>query len=437
MSEIDTPYEDLLRDVLANGTPKGDRTGTGTRSVFGRQIRYDLAKGFPLITTKRVHLKSVVYELLWFLRGDSNVRWLQERGVKIWDDWADESGELGPVYGVQWRSWPTPDGGHVDQIAKVVEQIRTNPDSRRHIVTAWNPAEVDDMALPPCHALFQFYVADGKLSCQLYQRSADLFLGVPFNIASYALLTQMVAAQAGLERRRVRVDRRRRAHLRQPRGAGRDAARPGPVPVPLAAAGTAGVDLRLRVRGRRGARVRLAPHHQGTDRRLMIGLIWGQARDGGGQPVIGAGGDIPWRVPEDFARFKRITGGHPVVMGRLTWESLPKRPLPGRTNVVVSSRGPDTVQDAEAVPAATIGEALKIAANAPGGDEIWIMGGSQVYSETLPIADVLEVTEINTEVEGDVFAPEIGPEWAVTTATGWTTSSSGLRFRHLTYTRSG
>jgi thymidylate synthase len=199
MTEIDTPYEDLLRDVLATGAPKGDRTGTGTRSVFGRQIRYDLAKGFPLITTKRVHLKSVVYELLWFLRGDSNVRWLQERGVKIWDDWADESGELGPVYGVQWRSWPTPDGGHVDQIAKVVEQIRTNPDSRRHIVTAWNPAEVDDMALPPCHALFQFYVADGKLSCQLYQRSADLFLGVPFNIASYALLTHMVAAQTGLE----------------------------------------------------------------------------------------------------------------------------------------------------------------------------------------------------------------------------------------------
>jgi thymidylate synthase len=199
MTEIDTPYEDLLRDVLENGTRKGDRTGTGTRSVFGRQIRYDLSQGFPLVTTKRVHLKSVVYELLWFLRGDSNVRWLQERGVKIWDDWADESGELGPVYGVQWRSWPTPDGGHVDQIAKVIEQIRTNPDSRRHIVTAWNPAEVDDMALPPCHALFQFYVADGRLSCQLYQRSADLFLGVPFNIASYALLTHMVAAQTGLE----------------------------------------------------------------------------------------------------------------------------------------------------------------------------------------------------------------------------------------------
>nr|WP_257794365.1 MULTISPECIES: thymidylate synthase [unclassified Arthrobacter] len=189
----------MLRDVMANGTQKSDRTGTGTRSVFGRQMRFDLSESFPLITTKRVHFKSVALELLWFLRGDSNVRWLQEQGVSIWDEWADEDGELGPVYGVQWRSWPTPDGGHIDQIAKLVEGIRKNPDSRRHIVTAWNPAEVENMALPPCHALFQFYVADGKLSCQLYQRSADTFLGVPFNIASYALLTLMVAQQTGLE----------------------------------------------------------------------------------------------------------------------------------------------------------------------------------------------------------------------------------------------
>ncbi len=196
---VPTPYEDLLRDVLAHGTPKGDRTGTGTRSVFGRQLRFDLSQGFPLITTKRVHLKSVAYELLWFLRGDSNVRWLQERGVRIWDEWADADGELGPVYGVQWRSWPTPDGRHVDQVAQVIEQIRANPDSRRHIVSAWNVGEIEDMALPPCHAFFQFYVADGRLSCQLYQRSADLFLGVPFNIASYALLVHMVAAQTGLE----------------------------------------------------------------------------------------------------------------------------------------------------------------------------------------------------------------------------------------------
>ena len=196
---IPTPYEDLLRDVLAHGTHKDDRTGTGTTSVFGRQLRYDLSQGFPLVTTKRVHLKSVVYELLWFLRGESNVRWLQERGVRIWNEWADDDGELGPVYGVQWRSWPTPDGGHLDQIQQVIDQIRSTPDSRRLIVSAWNVAEIDAMALPPCHLLFQFYVADGKLSCQLYQRSADLFLGVPFNIASYALLTHMVAAQTGLD----------------------------------------------------------------------------------------------------------------------------------------------------------------------------------------------------------------------------------------------
>jgi thymidylate synthase len=196
---IPTPYEDLLRDVLANGTPKSDRTGTGTRSVFGRQIRYNLADGFPLITTKRVHFKSVALELLWFLRGDSNVKWLQERGVTIWNEWADDDGELGPVYGVQWRSWPTPDGGHIDQIAELVRSLKANPDSRRHIVSAWNVADIKNMALPPCHAFFQFYVADGKLSCQLYQRSADMFLGVPFNIASYALLTLMLAQQVGLE----------------------------------------------------------------------------------------------------------------------------------------------------------------------------------------------------------------------------------------------
>ncbi|HWS57837.1 MAG TPA: thymidylate synthase [Actinotalea sp.] len=198
MPEVATPYEDLLRHVLEHGTPKADRTGTGTRSVFGRQMRFDLADGFPLVTTKRVHLRSIVYELLWFLRGESNVGWLREHGVTIWDEWAAPDGELGPVYGVQWRSWPTPDGGHVDQIAQVVESLRSDPDSRRHVVSAWNVGQIGEMALPPCHLFFQFYVADGALSCQLYQRSADLFLGVPFNIASYALLTHMVAQQVGL-----------------------------------------------------------------------------------------------------------------------------------------------------------------------------------------------------------------------------------------------
>jgi thymidylate synthase len=194
----DTQYEELLRRVLETGVAKGDRTGTGTVSLFGERLRYDLSQGFPLITTKRVHFKSIAVELLWFLRGDSNTAWLREQGVKIWDEWADENGDLGPVYGYQWRNWPTPDGGNIDQIANLLATLRSNPDSRRMVVSAWNVADLSEMALEPCHAMFQFYVADGKLSCQLYQRSADMFLGVPFNIASYALLTRMIADQVGL-----------------------------------------------------------------------------------------------------------------------------------------------------------------------------------------------------------------------------------------------
>ena len=192
-------YHELMDRVLRTGLEKRDRTGTGTLSVFGHQMRFDLAEGFPLVTTKKLHLKSIIYELLWFLRGDTNVRWLQQHGVTIWDEWADEEGELGPVYGHQWRSWPAADGRAIDQIAWVVNEIQHNPDSRRLIVSAWNPADIDDMALPPCHCLFQFYVGKGRLSCQLYQRSADIFLGVPFNIASYALLTMMIAQVSGLE----------------------------------------------------------------------------------------------------------------------------------------------------------------------------------------------------------------------------------------------
>jgi len=192
-------YLDLLQHVLDTGVDRGDRTGTGTRSVFGYQMRFDLAAGFPALTTKKLHLKSIIHELLWFLNGDTNIAYLKENGVSIWDEWADENGDLGPVYGAQWRSWPAPDGRHIDQIANLLNQIRKNPHSRRLIVSAWNPALVDEMALPPCHCLFQFYVADGKLSCQMYQRSADIFLGVPFNIASYALLTMMVAQVTGLK----------------------------------------------------------------------------------------------------------------------------------------------------------------------------------------------------------------------------------------------
>lgn len=199
MRHPERQYLDLMREILDRGIDRMDRTGTGTRSIFGHQMRFDLSQGFPLLTTKKLHWKSIAYELLWFLRGETNVRWLQEHGVKIWDEWADANGDLGPVYGSQWRSWPDGKGGSIDQIARVAESIVAKPDSRRHIVTAWNPAEVDEMALPPCHCLFQFYVAEGRLSCQLYQRSGDVFLGVPFNIASYALLTQMMAQVTGLE----------------------------------------------------------------------------------------------------------------------------------------------------------------------------------------------------------------------------------------------
>ncbi|MCQ2155448.1 MAG: thymidylate synthase [Bacteroidales bacterium] len=192
-------YLDLLRDVRDNGVMKTDRTGVGTKSVFGRQMHFDLNEGFPLLTTKKVHLKSIIHELLWFIAGDTNIKYLKDNGVRIWDEWADENGDLGPVYGHQWRSWPTPDGKTIDQLSNVIEQIKNNPDSRRLIVSAWNVAEVDKMALPPCHSLYQFYVADGRLSCQLYQRSADMFLGVPFNIASYSLLTMMVAQVCGLK----------------------------------------------------------------------------------------------------------------------------------------------------------------------------------------------------------------------------------------------
>lgn len=222
---IVTPYEDLLRFVLETGTPKSDRTGTGTRSLFGQQMRYDLSAGFPLLTTKKVHFKSVAYELLWFLRGDSNIGWLHEHGVTIWDEWASDTGELGPIYGVQWRSWPAPSGEHIDQISAALDLLRTDPDSRRIIVSAWNVGEIERMALPPCHAFFQFYVADGRLSCQLYQRSADLFLGVPFNIASYALLTHD-GRPGRLVGRRVHLDRWRLPHLRQSRRASTAAARP-------------------------------------------------------------------------------------------------------------------------------------------------------------------------------------------------------------------
>ena len=237
-------YLDLMRDALENGALKDDRTGTGVRSLFGRQLRFDLAKGFPLVTTKRLHLKSIVRELIWFLRGDTNIAYLKAHGVSIWDEWADETGDLGPVYGKQWRAWEGSDGRTIDQIAWVIEEIRRNPDSRRLVVSAWNVAEIERMKLAPCHCLFQFYVANGRLSCQLYQRSADIFLGVPFNIASYALLTHLVAPGMRARGRRVRAHVRRRPPLPQSRRAGARAARTRPAPAAAAQARRRRLDLR-------------------------------------------------------------------------------------------------------------------------------------------------------------------------------------------------
>ncbi len=393
-------YLDLLTRILDEGVEKSDRTGTGTLSVFGHQLRFDLGAGFPLVTTKKVHTRSVFAELLWFLRGDTNVKWLQDRGVTIWDEWADGDGDLGPIYGYQWRSWPTPDGRHVDQIAQVVDQLRANPDSRRHIVSAWNVADIPDMALAPCHTLFQFYVGDGRLSCQLYQRSADVFLGVPFNIASYALLTHMVAQVTGLELgdfvhtmgdAHLYLNHLDQARFSSPATRGR--CRPS--------GWTRRSPTRhLRPRAHRDRGLRPAPGHQGTHRRMTVTLIAAVARNG----VIGADGGIPWRVPGEQLVFKEATMGHTLVMGRATYDSI-GRPLPGRTTIVLT-RDPEWAADGVLV-ASSLEDALALAEG-----DVFVAGGAVVYEAAMPYADAQLLSEIDLEPEGDTFYPEFDrAEW--------------------------
>jgi thymidylate synthase len=372
-------YLDLMDRILATGVDKSDRTGTGTRSIFGHQMRFDLADGFPLVTTKRIHVRSVIVELLWFLQGSTNVRWLQERGVSIWDEWADENGELGPVYGHQWRSWPTPDGGHIDQIAAVVESLRRSPDSRRHIVSAWNVGEVGEMALPPCHTMFQFYVADGRLSCQLYQRSADVFLGVPFNIASYALLTELMAKVVGLQPGEFvhtfgdahlysnHLDQARLQLTRTPR----------PLPKLQVADGI-------------------------TDLGMTVTLIAAVARN----RVVGMGNDLVWRHTDDMRRFRTLTLGRTLVMGRKTYDSI-GRPLPGRTTIVVTR---DRAWTADGV---TVAHSIEEALAAAGADVV-IAGGGEIYAATIDRADVLRLTEVDADLDGDVSFPAVDPAaWQV------------------------
>lgn len=427
-------YLDLLRRIRTEGVVRGDRTGTGTMGVFGHQMRFDLEEGFPLLTTKRVFLKGVIHELLWFLAGDTNIKYLVENGVHIWDNDAYRYynelcarcgvrpvpreeflasaggpspiegyryGDLNHVYGYQWRSWPRPGGGAVDQIEQVVETIRRNPESRRLLVSAWNVAEIGEMALPPCHVLFQFYVAGGRLSCQLYQRSADTFLGVPFNIASYALLTMMTAQVCGLRPGEfVHTLGDAHLYLNHLEQADEQLARtPRPLPaMRLNPAGALprGVPLRrFHARRLRSLAGDQGPHVVLTKKTIpMLSLIAAVAENG----VIGDKNALLWHISEDLKHFRAVTTGHPVVMGRKTFLSL-GRPLPGRTNVVLTRQALD-------IPGCTVVHSLEEAvALFPDDEEVFVIGGAQVYAEALPLAGRFYLTRVRHPYEGDTRFP--------------------------------
>ena len=420
-------YLDLLRHIRENGTMKSDRTGTGTQSVFGYQTRYDLSEGFPLLTTKKLHLKSIIYELLWFIAGDTNVKYLQEHGVRIWNEWADENGDLGPVYGHQWRSWPTPDGGTIDQLSNVINQIKNSPDSRRMIVSAWNVAEVDKMALPPCHSLFQFYVADGKLSCQLYQRSADVFLGVPFNIASYALLTMMVAQVCGLQPGEF-VHTTGDTHIYTNH--------------------FEQVALQLTREPRKLPKMMINPEVKSIfdfkfedfelveyDPHPHIAISDNNA--------IGRDNALLWHISEDLKFFRRMTSGHPVIMGRKTYESI-GRPLPKRTNIVVSrgqSAPEGTLLAASLEGAFELAEsAIRVQSESDGAmpERCFVIGGGQIYAQAMELADRLVITHVHTVIENaDTFFPEIDPkQWKVDQRSEmYTDEETGYTFEFVEYIR--
>ncbi len=381
-------YLDLLQHIFDQGIEKEDRTGTGTISIFGYQMRFDLLQGFPILTTKKLHLKSIIYELLWFLQGGTNISYLQEHGVHIWDEWADENGELGPVYGSQWRSWTGADGKTTDQISSVIQQILLNPDSRRLIVNAWNVSEIEKMALPPCHVLFQFYVAGDRLSCQLYQRSADVFLGVPFNIASYALLTHMVAQVCDLQvgefvhtlgdvhLYKNHIEQARLQLTRQP------------FPIP---------------------RMRINPSVNSIfpfEVPMIVSLIVAMDEARG----IGREGRLPWHLGDDLKNFKRLTMGHHLVMGRRTFQSI-GRTLPGRTIIIVSRQ--ISYEFAGCLVAHSLEQALGLV-RSRGETEVFVAGGGEIFSQVLPFADRIYLTEVKTRDACDVFFPEFKQgDWLV------------------------
>ena len=389
-------YLDLLNHVRERGARKLDRTGTTTFSVFGYQMRFDLGQGFPAVTTKKLHFKSIIHELLWFLRGDSNIRYLRDNGVSIWDEWADEEGELGPVYGPQWRSWRGADGAAINQIEKVVEQIKHNPNSRRLLVSAWNVAELDKMALPPCHALFQFYVSDGALSCQLYQRSADVFLGVPFNIASYALLTLMIAQVTGLKPGAF-IHTLGDAHLyanHLEQAEWQLARKPLPAPrMKFKRKVDSIFDFRYEDFELLGYEAH--PAIPAPIAATKISLIVAMDEDG----VIGANGGLPWRLSEDLKRFRRLTMGKPLIMGRKTHESI-GRVLPGRENIVLSRQNKYEVEDCKVFN--DVEEALRHCARQ---GEVIVAGGASVYEQLLPQAKRIYLTRVQAKAGGEVRFP--------------------------------
>ena len=411
-------YLDLLNRVLTEGIEKSDRTGTGTISVFGHQMRFNMDEGFPCLTTKKLHLKSIIHELLWFLKGDTNVKYLQENGVRIWNEWADENGDLGHIYGYQWRSWPDYKGGTIDQISEAVETIKHNPDSRRIIVSAWNVGDLDNMNLPPCHAFFQFYVANGRLSLQLYQRSADIFLGVPFNIASYALLLQMVAQVTGLKAgdfvhtlgdAHIYLNHLEQVKLqlsREPRALPQMKINPDVKNIfdfKYEDFELVNYNPHPHIAGKVAEReylLSLKDHLITSDN--MISIIAAVDR----HMAIGYENKLLFWLPNDLKRFKALTTGNTIIMGRKTFESLPKGALPNRRNIVLSTR-PDTL-----CPGAEIFSSLEEALKHCEQDEqIYIIGGASVYRQALPLADALCLTEIDAEApQADAYFPEVTPE---------------------------
>ena len=412
-------YLNLMQKVLDEGQKKSDRTGTGTLSIFGHQMEFDLSKGFPLVTTKKVHLKSIVHELIWFLQGSTNISYLKENGVSIWDEWADENGDLGPVYGAQWRSWPDGNNGTIDQIQNLIQGIKTNPDSRRHIVSAWNPALVDEMALPPCHSLFQFYVADGELSCQLYQRSADIFLGVPFNIASYALLTHMVAHVCNLKARKfVHTFGDAHLYLNHLEQAKLQLSR----------------DTKLLPQLKLNSDVKNIFDFKFEDIEIInyeshpsITIVAAIASNN----VIGQKNSLPWDIPEDLKRFKQLTSGHTILMGRKTFDSI-GRPLPNRTNIVMTK---DTNYQKEGIEIVfDENEALDLIKNL--NKKVFIIGGSKIYKLFEPLASSLMITRVLKDFEGDAFFPDIDwNNWQIENKEEFLDEKSGISCRLEEYLR--